>query len=141
MKIDMTDRQSGGYNMTIGTCLARVKTVQESQSKAGDPQIILGLVRDDGRDRICDLRLTFSPKGASIAKDRLVAFGVAEDFQGELDLSIFNQARVWVSVCLQKDNPKYLDIDISELENAGLQHVDNPPPGFSRPEPDADTPF
>ena len=143
MKIDMTDRDtsSGGYNMTIGTVLARVKSVSEGQAKDKSPQILIDLVRDDGRERICTMRLTFSERGSSLAKERLMAFGIPEDFKGELDLNKIDNARVWAAVCLQKSNPKYLDIDIKELDNAGLQHVDSTPAGCTAAPEESDAPF
>lgn len=135
--VDMTKEPES--ELLVGTHLWMVSSVQLGESKTKSRMLTVKF-----KCGTCELtdRIMLSGPGWGIGKQKLAAFGVAPDFKGTVDPSAWIGTCVWVAtvrgtfegVDRKTDKPRTyerLEVDISQLANAGLQRESDVPPGCS----------
>lgn len=144
VEIDMTHE---GDDMLVGVNLWDVNRAYFKKSQKGDDMLVLEL--GNGNAKLVD-RLMIQGRGWPIARKKLLALGMPEDFRGALDPVQFINRRVWVATKIDEregiDNRtgakvtyRNLAVDVNALRCNGYQPEAELPAGCVMP--DSNVPF
>lgn len=127
--------KSTGRELTPGIDLWEVMSMEAGKSQAGDAKLSAKFSRvANPSDHMYDT-IMLAGGGWDIGKPKLVALGVPEDLDGDLDTLSLLGVRVWISTGIEtyqgKDRMKVL---IDDLSHKGYQPAAQVPPGCVMPE-------
>lgn len=136
-EIDMTRKPES--ELLVGTHLWMVTSVAVEKARNNCDMVVIEF--KCGNSKLVD-RIMLDGRGLGIGIQKLGAFGVAPDFKGKVDGTKWIGMCVWVATVrgtfkgIDKKTGKprtyeRLEVDISQLANAGLQRESDVPPGCS----------
>lgn len=123
-----------GRELTPGVDLWEIVKCEAKQARSGAQMLKIEFSRvSRPADRVFDNVMLEGP-GWPLGQQKLVALGVPMDFNDDLDpLQLLNK-RVWLSTGIETyEGKNSLKVLINELKHAGMQAVDDVPPGCSLP--------
>ena len=145
--VDITDTGDGRIPIQPGVYPATVAGSEIKTSHSGNDYIQVKLIHTASGDPICWDRIMLSGGFKRVGRERLISFGYAPDFKGQIEPSDLVGKSCWVAVKPEEyDGKTRLKIAPSRGPFSGSWHVDSPPPESMRtvlatPETGDDTPF
>ena len=143
-EVDMVriDLNKADASLIAGIDAWEVIDCEVRYSKAGDQMLGMKFARiSDRGDYMFDILMLEGP-GWGLGKQKLAAL-LGDGFDGDIEVDEFRGKQVWIAAKVEEYNGKSsLKPDIrGSLKNAGMQAIEDVPPGCEAPEPPTEAPF